>query len=282
MMFAVRGLALAIPVILGGCGLWVPEKDFFTGDTIVLGEPSSRGRFENRIVAHIRCEIRNAVYDTLRLPNVDWLRTWGATVNLKLTVEEQSAIAPSVTFNPIFFHASSFSLGVGGSGSAHSTRLETIEFTYDHAELLDEARKNIAAGIGLSCDKLQDGVMIQSDLKIEQFLYDKASISSTGEATSKAPNTPPFSTLQDDITFVLAVGGTANPIWKLSRVSVDTGSTLLGATRTRTDHLLLTFGPVVQKAKGGAQAQLSPQTQQVHNAGLIGGSTAQAIQSLAH
>jgi hypothetical protein len=265
-----------IAVALGGCGLLTPEKDLFTGDEIVVGDPSPRGLFENRIVAHIRCEIRNGLFYARKLPNVEWLDTWGTTVTLKLTVEDLNGLSPGASFISPLVQAQSFTLGLGASGTANATRLETIAFSYSNAKLIEEAKKDIAKG-PLSCSKLQDGVMIQSDLKIGQFIYDKATISSTGEATSKHPNTPPFSTLQEDITFVATVGVSATPTWKLTRVTVNPSSTLVSLSRMRTDDVLITLGPLAAGAKGKSQPLLSGETLMVHYAGLIGSATASAI-----
>jgi len=54
--------------------------------------------------------------------------------------------------------------------------------------------------------------MIESDLKIGQFIYDKAVVAgAAGEATSKSVTTPPYSTLQEDITFLASFGGNVTP-----------------------------------------------------------------------
>jgi hypothetical protein len=266
-------------VTIGGCGLFTPEKDLLTGDEITVGDPSPRGLFENRIVAHIRCEIRNGVFYAGSLPNVGWLSKWGTTATLKLTVEDLNGVGPNASWPTPLPKGQSFTFGAGLSGSANATRLETIAFTYSNAELIAEAKKDLAATGKLSCSDLQDGVMIQSNLKIGQFIYDKASISSTGEATSKHPNTPPFSTLQEDVTFVASFGGNITPTWKLISVAVNPSGPVFSASRMRTDELLLTLGPLAAGAQGKSQPQLSAQTMTVHNAALIGTATASSIVS---
>lgn len=90
--------ALIPSATLGGCGLGVPQKDLFVDDNIVPKYPSTQGELEETIVANIKCEIRKGVYLAMSLPNVDkWLGTWGATVSLKIQVEEQSGLNPGVT-----------------------------------------------------------------------------------------------------------------------------------------------------------------------------------------
>jgi hypothetical protein len=266
--------ALILPAFLGGCGLFVPEKDLFSNDNVPAGKPSPQGLFENMVVGHIRCELRNGVIKALIFPEVQWLRTWGATVTLKLTWDELSGLNPGVSLLTPFKNSQSFTLGLGTSGTAHATRIETIAFTYSFEELLAEG--------ATPCDRLQNGVMIQSDLKISQFIYDKAVIAATGEATSKNPTKPPYSTLQEDITFVASYGGSITPTWKFTRITVNPNSTLFNATRSQTDDVLITLGPVAMPATDKSQAQLSQQTQILHNAALIGSATASSIQSQTH
>ncbi len=175
-----------------------------------------------------------------------------------------------------------FNLGIGATGSAHATRNEQIQFTYSNQELLVEAAKEIANKGELSCDKLQNGIMIQSDLKIAEFIYDKATIASTGEAQSTPATAPPFSTFQEEITFVASFGGNITPSWKFLRTTVNANSTLLTATRTNTDDVIISLGKVAIPASKTSPAELDLRTQAVHDAGLIGSSTATSIQSLTH
>ena len=287
-------LVLILLGTVSGCGLWVPEKDLFSDDVVTPGQPSPRGKYENLVVAHIRCEIRNGVWNALKLPNVQWLATWGATVTLKMTVGEMSALNPGVSLPTVLENSvkkfpvngnvttpQSFALGLGASGSANATRLETIQFTYSNKELLDEAIQDLKTNGTLSCDKLENGIMVQGDLKIGQFIYDKAVVAAIGEASSKNPTAPPYSVLQEDITFVTAFGGSVTPTWHFATITINPTGTLLSATRTSTNDVLITLGPVAQPAKGKSQAQLSAQTQAVHNAGLTGSATASAINAQA-
>jgi hypothetical protein len=284
-----------IQVALGGCGLFVPEKNPLSDDNAVPPQPSPQGMFEHNIVAHVRCEIRNGIWKALQLPNVGWLASYGATVTLKMSEEDQSALNPGISLMRPFENViktfpvggsvvspQSFSLGLGLSGTAHATRVETIQFTYSNKDLLVEAAEDVKAGI-TSCEGHQKGVMIESDLKIGQFIYDKAVIAgAAAEATTESPTTPPYSTFQDELTFVASYGGSVTPTWKFARITVDPNSPLLNALRANTNYLLITLGPVATPAKGKFQAQLTSDTQTVHNAALFGSSTASSIQSLTH
>jgi hypothetical protein len=238
------------------------------------GTPSPSGLYENRIVGHIRCELREGVRRALVFPEVKWLRGWGATVTLKISVDESGGLSPGVSILEPLKNAQSFTLGLGVSGSAHTTRVETISFTLAFDELLKESPT--------LCEGLQNGILIDSDLKIAQFIYDKAVVAAVGEATNKPVTTPPYETFTEQLTFVTSFGGSATPTWKFTRVTVDPNSPLLNATRGKTNDVLITLAAVAKKAGGGAPAQLTQVGRDHHTAGLIGTATASQIQSQAH
>jgi hypothetical protein len=278
----------AIPLAaLGGCGLFTPDKDLFVDDNVDPPQPSPAGIFEQGVVTHVRCEIRNGLWKAVQLPNVQWLWTYGTTVTLKLQVEEQSGVNPGVSLTtplensiktyPVggnVLSGQSFSLGLGGAGTAHSTRVETITFTLANKELLNEAIKD---GGATSC-AYQHGVMIQSDLKIGQFIYDKAVVAGAApEATTKSVTTPPYSQFQEELTFVASFGGNVTPTWKFARITSNSSSPLLTATRTNTNYLEITLGPVAKGATGNQQTQLTADTKALHNAALTGSATASQI-----
>ena len=285
--------ALVLTGTLGGCGLFTPEKDFLHSDNHEPGMPSPRGEFENIMVRHIRCEISHALLDVLAMNGGPrWITDWGAQVTLKLTVEEQSGLNPGVSvFTPLQNVIKPFPFGgnillgrsrtvsAGASVTAKATRLETIAFTYAFADLIDEARKEVAAG--QYCDYYQNGVMVQSDLKIRQFIYDKAFIATTGEATTKDIRAAPYTTFSEDLTFVASYGGSVTPTWKFARITVDPNSPTASATRSHTDEVIITLAKATPATKR-SPAQLSPQGQLVHNAQVTGSFTASSIQSTTH
>jgi len=280
-------LLSTIPVTgLGGCGLFVPEKNPFVDDNVPAGKPSPNGLYENAVVGHIRCQIRNGVIKALVFPEVSWLRSWGATVTLKITVQEQDALSPGISYvDPLensikFFRvggnitsAQSFTLGAGGSGGVSATRLETIAFTYSFAELIHEGSSPV-------CNQTQ-GFQIDSDLKIDQFIYDKAVIAATGEATSNDVRLPPYTTFQDDITFVASLGGNITPTWKFARVSANSTVPLLSGSRMSTNEVIITLAKVVKPPTKGSPAQLSSDAQAVHNTALTGSAVGGANNSQA-
>jgi hypothetical protein len=301
-------LALVLPVALSGCGLYVPEKDIFSQDNPDQNG-SPQGRRESDIVAHIHCEIRKGVYEAWAAMKSDipWLKKWGSSVTLTLTVDEQSGLNPGLSVIAPFHNAygvvagpqslpltpaslaaptiaaipQSFSLGLGASATAHSTRVETIQFTYSNKELLDSADTLLKRGQDLSCDRGKNGIMIESDLKISQFIFEKAVIAATANTTSSEHTIwPPYNTFQEQLTFVATFGGNVTPTWKFARTAVDPSGTLLSATRSNTNALTITIGRLTP-ATDKAPAQLGAQSQNLHNAAVGGSATATAIQGQA-
>ena len=118
--------ALAV-VGVGGCGLTTPEmKEFY----------QSKGDYaleQNDLILHIQCELQQAVLrtkdDLIRSgmrPTAHWLDTWFAKASLRVSVNEKSAIEPSLPF-PDEFKNGSFLLGANARASADATRVETID-----------------------------------------------------------------------------------------------------------------------------------------------------------
>jgi hypothetical protein len=282
-MSAIRIFAACVfAATLAGCGLFTPDKDLFVDDNDHKpGLPSPEGDFENTIVGHINCELEQGLFQAQLLPNSKWLKSWGVEVTLAITADELNQLNPTASvIQPIGTAASmqSFTFGFGASGTAHSTRLETIAYTLSTAKLLKHANERAAKNNGVvSCATDQKGVMIKSDLKIAQFIYDKVSIEPE-ELTSGNPYWPPLNTFQDQITFVIAFGGTLNPMWKFTKVSVDPSSTLFSATRTKTNNLTITFGPYSPPSENGP-ASLSASAQTLHAAAVFGSATASSINS---
>jgi hypothetical protein len=290
--------ALVASFGLGGCGLKVPEKDLFSANVPAgPGQASPQGKLESDTIAHIRCEIGNGILNALSLgPYVQWLDTWGSTVTVKLTVDELEMLTPGVSFSTPFenmltvfpkngniISPQSFTFGFGLSGSAHSTRLETITFTYSNKDLVAEALIDKKTyGDSNPCGGYRDNLVVEGDLEIGQFIYDKATIAEAREASNGDPRKSPFGTLSDDLKFVTAYGGSVDPVWHLARFTGNTSPTLFNATRTHTNEMILTIGPIAEPAKGNSEAVLSLQAQNVHNAALIGSATASANQSQLH
>jgi hypothetical protein len=258
-------VACVLMVMLSGCGVFTPEKSLLSSDDVQppansrdKWPASSQGMFEFNVVQHIKCEIRTGLWKARHLPNSKWLTKLGAQVTLKLVVEDQSALNPNASFLTPLHGAETFTLGIGAMGSANATRTETIQFTYSNGELWNEIP--IDASVGLNgCQSFQKGVLIDSDLKIGQFIYDKAVVADGVASTGGVP----FSQLQFEINFVASFSGNITPTWKFTRTTVDGSGSLLSATRTDTDDVIITLGA------------LTSDTKALHNAALIGSAARQ-------
>jgi hypothetical protein len=183
----------------------------------------------------------------------------------------------------------STSIGVGGSATAHSTRVETITFLFENAELLNDAKTWLSSpenttGTALrDCAKRETGLQIRSDLKIADFVVDKATLASTGIASTDDPSKAPFSTFQEDLTFVATYSANLTPTWKLTRFTANTSGNFLAATRTTVGDVLITLGRLAQDPDTKAYLhRLSEPAASQHTAGIIGAAVATQTNSQAH
>jgi hypothetical protein len=132
-------------------------------------------------------------------------------------------------------------MNIGGTAAANSLRTETIQYTFKNSDIIKYYDPICASEI--------DGVMIDGDLKIREFIYDKALIAASGNASlvgtgPDAWKLVPFNTFTEEITFVAAYGGSVTPTWKLARFSANSSSNLLVSERTNTNDLIITLGPL--------------------------------------
>jgi hypothetical protein len=316
-------LAAPITIVLaalGGCGLVVPEKNPLEPDTLDKNDLSSGGKYEDRIVRHIFCETAVGLWkayehvkaqDQPKIPGpaelikLPWLRDWGTAITLAITAEDQSGLNPGLSLttpfaNRIFTFPTggnvtspqSFSLGIGGSATANATRTETIQFTYTNVGLLMAANSFLSEQPDGEACKAESGVLIESDLKIWEFIYDKAVIAATGNAAAYVPvevktgsklvkgqpvpeyktvdytihsSWPLYNTFTENITFTTTFGGNVTPTWKLARVSANSSGNFLSATRTNTNQLTITLGPIQNPPTPTSPAQLKQGAQTQHD-----------------
>lgn len=279
---AITVSTIALAALLSGCGLYVPQKDPLQANDIDPRNIMSRqGKIESNIIANIRCEVTRGVYNALATGNVPWIVNWGTTISLNLIWDEQSSINPGLTYTtPIGTGSQTFSLGGGLTGSAHATRNEAITFTLENKTLLREAMLTRRAQSGLDCSALEEGATVQSDLKIDEFIYDKATIAGGHEARTRPIEYPQFSTFQETLTFVVTFSGNVTPSWKLIRLSVNPSTPFIDASRIKTSTIIITLGPLEKPATPAGPAELAFQARTQHDAAFAGGSTASAILSL--
>jgi hypothetical protein len=250
-----RFLALFIASSVSACGVYTPDKNPFVSDAVdTARHTSAQGEYETAIVGHIACELAQGLKEVqVRLPSRKWLDAWGTTITHTITVEDQTGVSPGVSaVTPmnnglLVFPAAnggnvtlpqSFSFSLGGTASANSLRTETVQYTYSNSQLMDVYD-------GSSCRDLQRGVMIDGDLKIKEFIFDKAVVAGPSISIDPAlgPSIP-FNTFTEEITFVGSYGVSATPTWHLARLSANASSNLLVSQRTNTNDLIITLGPL--------------------------------------
>jgi hypothetical protein len=250
-------IALAIQGEVAACGLYTPDKDPFTSDAPVPPDHkfSRQGSYESGLVDHVTCEVSRGLAETVKQwPGVSALglgTDWGTAVTLSMTVEDQTGVSPGITFlqplrNVVFPFATggnvtspqSFSFSLGGTASVNALRTEIIQYTFKNKDAIKFQK----------CGDTGSGVLIDGDLKIREFLFDKAQIVAAGnglwDPKLKSKISMPYNAWTEEITFVAAYGGTATPTWKLARVSANASSNLLVTERTNTNDLILTLGPI--------------------------------------
>jgi hypothetical protein len=252
--------AIAIALSMGGCGLFVPEMQEW------YEPPEQQKITENLIINHIKCELHKGVDDAIQKYygagkrsgyTAEWIKSWLATVTLKLTVEEKSSINPGVSWVRPLSDIRTFTLGAGVNGSTDATRIETISFTYPLKQLRSAGR------LVNPCENAGEA-LIEGDLKIGQFI-DKKVFLSTVPGTIIGP----YSAFSYEVTFVVVYGGTATPTWKLVEFTVNPDSPFISASRTRTHDITITLAPPGDQAAAEAAS--------IHNAALIGQAVASAI-----
>jgi hypothetical protein len=240
--------------------------------------------FVNRIANQVKCELGKAVYDVIMEHQenngnpVGWLADWGAKATLKIIVEEKSNLSPSVLVTP----PGAFSLNANGSLSTDATRTETITFYYIFAEMVfDPKTHRLPAQEPNVCQHYSD-ILIESDLKLNEWVETVGLIPSTPKTVSDPfKSGGPLDTTSHEVQFVVTLTGGITPAWKLVSVSANPSGSFLGATRARTDDLLITMGPMKSIAPNGRPLVSTQVIDAAHLAAQIQGITT-AVQSLPH
>jgi len=129
--------------------------------------------------------------------------------------------------------------------------------------------------------------MIDGDLKIREFIYDKALIAAAANvvlAGSGPPGQhPAFNIITEEITFVSSYGGAVTPTWKLARLSANTLSNLVIGQRTNTNDVIITLGPLAPKpSQPDSPLELIPLAMSQHNARVSAAAIAVSIQGQTH
>src|SRR5581483_10823704 len=95
-------------------------------------------------------------------------------------------------------------------------------------------------------DRHKGPFMLESDLKLEEWLFATMVTSGLGDTPAPANQNGPFKSnvLSHEVKFDVISTGTVTPAWKLTRATINQTGTFLSGTRDRTQDLIITFGPI--------------------------------------
>ena len=199
-------------------------------------------RLVQGIVASIHCEIRGAVFNVINSnravywdavrrgerpppPEADWLEDWGAQIQIQLTVDELSALSPLGSYSPIKI----FFLLLGGSVSSDATRIDTLNYYYTVKNILDAGPCDSATIANLAIHPV-GSLLIQSDLKLEEWLESVVASRATGDIsiTNAIPgNAPAKNALSHEVKFVVITNGNLTPMWVLKKSNNQPNRTIV-------------------------------------------------------
>lgn len=135
-----------------------------------------------------------------------------------------------------------FTLGSSASLSADATRIDKVNFYYTVPQLYKRAP--CARGVQPK-NTSASSLLIQSDLKLSQWLQDQILPVATGEVSQPTSTSGIFkqNVLSHEVKFEVISTGSVTPGWKLVQVNFNQSGTFLMGTRDRIHDLVITFGP---------------------------------------
>ena len=250
-------------ILLGGCGLSVPEIQENRA------RPIDGVLMVQAIIQSVRCQMINVLKeidkkDRARKVRVaQFLDDWGLEMTLTLTLDEKSTLAPNLTWMPPSPATALFTLGAGGGATADATRTDKMSFYY----LIRDLRKEQSCTSGIQ----QGGeisLLVENDLKVDEWL--DAYLSTIGTQLSTAPTTTDGAlkdtVLTHDVKFDISSTGNITPAWKLTKVSINPSGTFFSASRDRTHDMSIVLGPGDKTGFTGSASFIASQSQQISNA----------------
>jgi hypothetical protein len=263
-MSAVRtALPFVVSLVVGGCGIGVPELQDF-------GDRDSQIVMVQSIVHNINCELRDAFADLYdKNPNGTFMDNWGVQILLDLDITEKSTVAPTATWSPPPGSFLTFTLAGGITGSSQAERIDKLHSYFTVKQLLKAHRCD---------DKARPGgfMLMESDLKLEEWLFDATAVQLTRQANFNEGGLP-SDVLYHEVQFQVDTSADATPGFKLTRVNVNNSGTFFTTSRDRTHDLQITLGPT----SGGSKSGPAPGSAaaNVALAGAIGQAVGNALRS---
>ncbi|MQW33992.1 hypothetical protein [Sinorhizobium meliloti] len=237
------GVLLSAASILTACGATLPVMSYRHRSD------EDFARFVRSIAAHVRCELHRAVALEYAPndPNRKVLYDWAAKIALTIRAFDKGNFNPNVSW---VNGGEILKTTVGAQVETNGTREMTMTYYLPFKEMLVAKNQVDVRGQTLDCESIStEYEPIAGNLGIESTL--QAALQSwDGFGTlSDRIEGGPFETITHKVTFQVTGGMTATPTWTFTDVTVNPNATVLGATRTRTDELLITMGPTTLGAR---------------------------------
>jgi hypothetical protein len=145
------------------------------------------------VIRGVQCEISQSVRDQIDRDRagewgtrkLEWLETWNALIDLRLTIDDSVSFNPGVSFlTPNWLNANvwlangtrrsvpqNYSFGVGGGVAYEPSREDMVQFAYPFQMFVNERRELVEATADKPCYTIA-GITIQGDLKLGDWLDD--------------------------------------------------------------------------------------------------------------
>ncbi|MCH4558636.1 hypothetical protein [Mesorhizobium jarvisii] len=225
----------SISVLVSACGIRVPDIQEF-------GDSDAQSQMVQSIVHNINCELRDYFSEIYSKRSRTYFDDWGVQSLLSLTIAEKVSVSPSANWMPHGPVSTVFNLSGGGSLSSEATRIDKLNTFNTVKELRD---------MGPCDSKGRPGgfMLMQSDLKLRDWLYDTLAVQETrqGNFDDKALTKD---VVFHEIKFVVSSTGEVSPAWKLTRATINNTGTLFSTNRDRTHDLQITLGPTDRQDPG--------------------------------
>jgi hypothetical protein len=259
-MAAVRSCVFAsvgLSLVVSGCGITTPKM-------ALSSDPQATSDIVLRVVNHVDSELGCAINDLIAFDRLNatsgrafpWLDDATVKVSLKLTADEKSSVNPSAvvteplnnavaTFGQtVVTNGQSFTLPINLGGSSEATRIDNSDYSFSVKDVF--LANPLYEPKGVHCATPYDGLLVDSDLHIKDWLDSRLRIYVTQPDVKKAAP----DTLTTEITFIVAASGNATPTWRLIPVSYNAGSSPFFETgRTQTDDVIITISATKEKAE---------------------------------
>lgn len=231
--------------VVSGCGLRVPSL------TEIPGDERDTNLLVHGIVQSIHCEIRNALntvidndFEASRFNHgarhAAYLDSWGVQVGLTLQIEEKTTLNPTGLLTPPGLPI--FTLAGSASASASATRIDKLNFYYTVSDIRKQGLCKTKGG----ADQAAGSLLIQSDLKLAEWLDSQTMVVGTNEITVPISEKSILkqNALSHEVKFQIVSTGGITPAWKLTHGAFNPTGTLFSTTRDRLHDLLIVLGPV--------------------------------------